>query len=300
MRHDNKYLKFGVYIHKCDKFIFIGSGLLKEIKSRHQRSKEHISMWDKLEKEWFVYGVSKQQARELQRDLLTNLDESEYIILNKHKKGIIVKDIKYATLEKYFYIDESSPTFLRWKRNKAMKKAGDIAGSLNISDGYYRVGLLGQTLQAYRVVYSLFNKVDINHETVIDHIDRNKSNNSPENLREVPSSINNRNLNLSNRNTTGVIGVYWENDNKICRVTWYEESCSKQKRLSLTPSKIFPNLSNDLAIKETSLVAKEIRQVANVLFYDKHVPLTLSELHPKSIYYCEKLGFMDKLRKGLE
>lgn len=297
MRHDNNYANFGVYIHKNSTSIFIGTGLPKEVNNKYRRSEEHLAIWDDLDKYWYVFGVDRKTAKELQQQLLSNIDVNEYQVLNKNMKGIVVKPVKYEVVSRIYYIDESSPTILRWRINSGPKRAGDVAGSLNKSDGYYRVGYLGKSLQIYRVIYCLYHKKDLNGETVIDHIDRDKSNNHPLNLREVTGSDNNRNLDLSQRNKTGISGVYWENDLSLCRVTWYEDSCTKQKRLSLNPKKIFPNKNLEQSIIDVEKIAKEVRQIAEHLFYGKELVVDLNSRNSICVSLCNKIGFTDKLQK---
>lgn len=57
---------------------------------------------------------------------------------------------------------------------------------------------------SHRIIWLMMtNKIP----NVIDHIDRNGWNNKWNNLRDVTYSINNRNMKLSSRNTSGVKGV---------------------------------------------------------------------------------------------
>ncbi|EJB4242299.1 HNH endonuclease [Salmonella enterica] len=101
------------------------------------------------------------------------------------------KDIDYEQANNYFYYDETSPSFLRWKVNRGNKKAGDIAGGKD-NAGYYNVSFNKQTYKAHRVVFCIMNG-GINSDLMIDHIDRNPANNNIWNLREGNYELNNNN-----------------------------------------------------------------------------------------------------------
>ena len=111
---------------------------------------------------------------------------------------ISYKEIHYSYFETYFYIDETSPSCLRWKIDKGKGKdkryAGDIAGCLK--NGKYWVLKINQSeYSVHRVIYAMYNKVNITcSELVIDHIDGSigeiGKNNSPTNLRLVSKQVN--------------------------------------------------------------------------------------------------------------
>ncbi len=84
-------------------------------------------------------------------------------------------------LDEMFAIDESSPSWLRWKNGK---KKGKDAGYLE-EDGYWRVKLTfeGTYLRfpVHRIIYALFYKADpLDH--AVDHV-KDRSDNNPRNLR---------------------------------------------------------------------------------------------------------------------
>lgn len=114
----------------------------------------------------------------------------------------------------YFYYDETSPSFLRWKHtvlsgngnSLVVRLADSVAGSLNKSTGYYIVSLQYKRYRVHRVVYVMFNG-NISELSCIDHKDRNKTNNSPSNLRCVTKAVNSRNCKMNERNSSGVNGV---------------------------------------------------------------------------------------------
>lgn len=101
------------------------------------------------------------------------------------------KDIDYGTVNKYFYYDETSPSFLRWKVTRGNKKAGDIAGCIN-NNGYYTVGYDYGVYSVHRIIWVLFHG-EIDSALLVDHIDNNRLNNNIKNLRLVDHMQNNNN-----------------------------------------------------------------------------------------------------------
>ncbi|HAT3735758.1 TPA: HNH endonuclease [Serratia marcescens] len=88
--------------------------------------------------------------------------------------------------------DSDSPSGLAWKRPLANRvKARGTAGTLG-KDGYWSVQVKGKKLAAHRVLWWLLNG-EIPAELCIDHIDGNRGNNNPENLRLATRSQNNQN-----------------------------------------------------------------------------------------------------------
>lgn len=75
----------------------------------------------------------------------------------------------------------------------------------------YRMGLLLQQgkrfkLYAHRVIWKLLHDVEPDE---IDHVDGNRANNAPDNLRNVDRAENAKNRKLSRRNKSGCHGVTW-------------------------------------------------------------------------------------------
>lgn len=105
----------------------------------------------------------------------------------------------------YFKYDESSPSYLVHSTNRGGVRVGSIAGYLHHT-GYYVVKLNQCQYRVHRVIWEMHNSPLINNE-IVDHIDGDKLNNSIANLRSIAESLNVRNSKMSNRNTTGVVGV---------------------------------------------------------------------------------------------
>jgi hypothetical protein len=117
----------------------------------------------------------------------------------------------------YFYYDESSPTYLRWKvdvytgRNLSILKikAGSVAGSFSKTIGYYVVGKGGKQYLIHRVIFEMHNG-QLSDNEVVDHIDGVPTNNALSNLNLTTQLGNMRNQKLFSTNTSGVGGVSYD------------------------------------------------------------------------------------------
>lgn len=90
-----------------------------------------------------------------------------------------------------------------WNKRYAQKVAGGTDAS-----GYFMVKLLGKKRLAHRILFEMANG-PIPEGLEIDHVDRNKDNNSRINLRLATRSENNRNCGMRSNNTSCSKGVYW-------------------------------------------------------------------------------------------
>lgn len=107
-----------------------------------------------------------------------------------------------------FDYDESG--CLRWKISPVgWIKIGDIAGSAR-KDGYVEVKCKGIRYLVHRLIFALHHGY---MPDLVDHIDRNPSNNRIENLRESDKSRNGFNRGAQANSKTGVKGV------SICKST---------------------------------------------------------------------------------
>lgn len=102
--------------------------------------------------------------------------------------------------------DTNSPSGLAWKRPLANRvKARGAAGTLG-KDGYWSVQVKGKKLAAHRVLWWLLNG-EIPSGLCIDHIDGDRGNNNPENLRLATRSQNNQNSRTRTKFSTLPKGV---------------------------------------------------------------------------------------------
>lgn len=146
-------------------------------------------------------------------------------------------------MEELFYYDETSESFLRWnqprysaKNNSWMcRKVGDLAGTL-MKGGYWRVSVDRKAHLVHRIIWELFNG-PIDEGFVIDHIDKNPSNNRIENLRCVSTTTNTQNGSLRSNNKTGVNGVNYSHPKDRSgrySATWIDNGEYKSKTFSIS------------------------------------------------------------------
>jgi hypothetical protein len=127
---------------------------------------------------------------------------------------------KYAVefMDHLFY-DETSPSCLRWKSDRfggvhgkiVVAAMGSVAGTLSKQHNRYIVSIMGTKYQAAIIVCKL--KCVEGHEElgsmVVDHIDKDSTNNVVSNLRVVTQEKNTRNSGKRSSNKTGKPGVYF-------------------------------------------------------------------------------------------
>lgn len=196
--------RFCVYQH-IDRYTgfvkYVGSGTRSRVTSRTSRSREHMAAWKDLQFIIVKENLTLVESRNLEQQIM-NLFKSENLfnLLVTTAKPLAIKYNDISALLEY---DSTSPTLLRWKvdrkslRGFTHRSAGSVAGYLDTSKGYVKLKINGKKFSAHRIIYSLFYKTDIPENLVIDHIDRNRSNNLPENLKLTTFSNNNKNRKFS-------------------------------------------------------------------------------------------------------
>jgi hypothetical protein len=140
-------------------------------------------------------------------------------------------------LSLFFCLDDKSPSKVSWNIDRFMgygkgrkyASKGDSAGYL---DEYWKVKFKNCKYSLHNVVYTLaFGNIP--KGCVVDHINRNPSDNSLHNLRLIPLEMNSRNRKKSSRNTSNFTGVHLDHKNYrtvtfVC--TWYDAQGSKKTK----------------------------------------------------------------------
>lgn len=228
---ENRYY---VYLHKIastGEVFYVGKGQRSRLTSTDRRN----TTWNAIvsEKEWFAEkymdNLSSDEAATLEVKLIAELAP----VANFHKKDVRPRALNKADFESLYYYCENSKSGLRFKRDglarssKGRFKAGDEAGT-KLSTGYYSVQLNGKNYMAHRVVWVLLNG-SIGRE-IIDHKDKNRSNNKIENLRLVTHSINGKNSSIRSHNKTGYSGVSFTRKFNIYSATWSTDNGEPQMK----------------------------------------------------------------------
>ncbi len=107
---------------------------------------------------------------------------------------------------KELFIIKDSMLYWRIKPNKSRDITKPITRILN-ADGYIGVEYQGRKYRIHRIMYQLYNEVELTPNQYIDHIDMNVTNNSMENLRLCNKSTNGMNRTKQVNNSTGFKGV---------------------------------------------------------------------------------------------
>lgn len=153
----------------------------------------------------------------------------------------------------YFYYDETSPSFLRWKveklsgRNMQRKSTeidGVAGGVRKRSDGTPKsatVFLNGSHLKAHNVVWNLFNG-EIPVGMVIDHLDGNPWNNCIVNLACKTTQHNCHNKKPRCTRDVGLQGTGWVvNEGSLYAVAyWKEDRKPKSRKFSVKTHGLIP------------------------------------------------------------
>lgn len=121
-------------------------------------------------------------------------------------------------LNELFYINENSGRIFRKISVKYNAKKGQEAG-VPRHDGYKVLMVDGEYYLSHRIAYKMYHGTDPNG--IIDHINRDCSNNSKENLRDTTSTVNMRNIGIRSNNKSGVTGVSWFSSCNKWRATAY-------------------------------------------------------------------------------
>ena len=276
----NKYYVYGHFIKSTNVLFYIGKGCHKRAAVKHNRN----ALWNELVAQHDYYSLiirdnlSEKEAINFEQELLNEFPTE----CNIMRKSSPVKAIDYDIVSKAVYYAEDSPTFLRWVNDRANGaiKAGAVAGSFD-SAGYGQVYIKNKLYKIHRIVWVLTHQQNLDSTLIIDHKDRNKSNNHKDNLRLTTLEVNAKNVNwsVSKPSNTGLQGISHREIQRLYRVCWSENSKQFEKSFSYDKVKShkdqprFPDKQAALQAAITfrnSLVAKGII----VLVSDKHPNLS--------------------------
>lgn len=264
--------KYYVYFHKdkLGNIRYIGHGTGNRAYTTSSRNKEHLQVIKELEVFIYQEGLLKQAAEELEQQLINKYLPTG-LLLNKIKNISFARELDYKTFEDYLYVSNRSKTGLKWKVERCnsgliLKDKDSDAGCYSATTGYYYVRVNNILYACHRVVYVLANKTTIPRGMVIDHIDRDRLNNSPTNLRLSTNYHNRRNASVRKDSKTGVNGVQWDNaQNRY--VADYRLPDGTHKRKTFKPNVKYPSLPAEEAKQRAFEDAVDFRKQMEEMYY---------------------------------
>ena len=123
--------------------------------------------------------------------------------------------------------DYETNRFVWIKPNSKSVSKGDVAGCVN-AKGYRVIRLDVTTYLEHRLVYYYHYGVDP-VDYLIDHKDRDKTNNNPDNLRLADYSLNSSNRDVNTHKVTGYVEPEIKSKLQLIAQLW---GCSESKALS--------------------------------------------------------------------
>ncbi len=108
-----------------------------------------------------------------------------------------------------------------WKKKPSPKIAVNTPVGYVSKDGYTYFGFKNKTLKLHRAIFLMLHGYLPKY---VDHIDHDRLNNKPDNLRDATLTENNRNCKIQVNNLSGVVGVSWCSERKRWVASIWHES----------------------------------------------------------------------------
>jgi hypothetical protein len=131
-----------------------------------------------------------------------------------------------AMMRQYLEYNPSSGQFVWVKNPHRQKIVGKVAGLL-LHSGYVQISFQGKRYQAHRLAMAFLEGSF--PPSGIDHINGARNDNRATNLRHASAAENGQNMKRSSKNTSGFVGVHWNNKHK----KWYSRICANGNRAFL-------------------------------------------------------------------
>lgn len=139
-----------------------------------------------------------------------------------------MKDVSIEMLEQLIILDDKTG-FMWWRyrprslfnsdkefRRWNTRYAGTRALSSLSDRGYLTGTIMGTRVSAHRIVYALHHREW--PENGIDHVNGDKTDNRPVNLRDVTQTLNSKNARMRKDNTSGATGVVRSGNSWTARI----------------------------------------------------------------------------------
>ena len=228
---ENRYY---VYLHKIastGEVFYVGKGCGNRLLCSSKRNKiwNEITSKNKWVAEKHTEYLTEEHAANLEVTLIAQIAP----IANVRKKDTSAKPLKKEQFDGIYYYCENSKSGLRFAKDitsnfsRSSHKAGDDAGTM-LPSGYYGVQLEGKTYLAHRVVWALF--YGSLGRCIIDHKDKNRSNNKITNLRVVDYNVNSKNLSVNKNNKTGFTGVEFIENRNSYSANWTNDAGKRESK----------------------------------------------------------------------
>lgn len=233
--------------YKVGDVVYVGSGTQRRFNSTLERIDKHMKVWHLLDKVIVVSGLNIDEKIKVEQ---AHIDKYGGLLFNVHRP-FKPKHIDYATASNLFVIDNKSPTGLSHAVTSHVKhKIGKPAGTLKEHTGYAYVKMNHSLFLTHRVIWCLHNRKDLTGEFLVDHIDGNRRNNRPENLRLATHQTNHFNKRIQRNNVSGMPGIDWVVRNT--REFWRARLTVSAREISKTfnPKKLYPDIEYEEAVEK--------------------------------------------------
>lgn len=128
-----------------------------------------------------------------------------------------MEELTQERLKQLLHYDPDTGVFTWIANVNRMARIGDVAGSVNKVYEYVYIQVLKKKYRAHRLAWLYVHGSFPKNE--IDHIDHDRLNNRIDNLRDVTRQENKKNTSISSSNTSGFMGVCWDNSVEKWMVT---------------------------------------------------------------------------------
>jgi hypothetical protein len=261
MAYINNQLKNNHYVYvlrDSDMAVrYVGEGRVNRWKQKSGRSDNYLRVLNTGGTiEIVCRNLTKNESCEMEKYFIKKYEDTIFNV----QKQTSVKNIEFQKLKELFIIDANSISGLSWKK-KIRNVRGTKAGSVN-GQGYYSVSYGSSHYKVHRIVWCLYNGIDLNSNLVVHHIDGTPSNNSPLNLQAVSQLENvNRKINISKDSKLLGVSVHSKRGNENSRlvITFYQDDVRFSKEFSLNKYSYDVALSMALDWKEAKI--KDIKNV---------------------------------------